>query len=77
VANMNEYIPAITPESQAAYDRGLRENVDTQVVWMKLSRSCNRHNDCEKAEENAKRNGQTNFINFHCHDDECPDCFGC
>lgn len=45
------------------------------------ARSCNRHNDCEKAEEEVmkRRNITRDKIsgNFHCHDDECEDCFGC
>jgi hypothetical protein len=43
-------------------------------------RSCNRHFNCEVAEQiwfvaNATRKHLP--VNFHCHDDECPDCFGC
>jgi hypothetical protein len=45
-------------------------------------RSCNRHEDCSEAEERyMKRNGITERyeipLGFHCHDDECEDCFGC
>lgn len=72
---MNRYIPAITPESQAAYERGLAPVPVTSPTSLVLS--CNRHNDCKKAEEASGQRGRTNFINFHCHDDECPDCFGC
>lgn len=50
-------------------------------------RSCNRHVDCDDAE---RRNGyRPRFTerapddnrpltpaNFHCHDDDCEDCFG-
>lgn len=40
--------------------------------------SCNRHGDCEKAEAAFKeKNGRLPNLNFHCHDDECEDCFGC
>jgi hypothetical protein len=41
--------------------------------------SCNRHSDCAAATENWKRNhnGQLPGVNFHCHDEECEDCFGC
>src|SRR5208337_2169933 len=43
--------------------------------------SCNRHADCEKAEEEllARNPGMKKsdiHLNFHCHDDECEDCFG-
>jgi hypothetical protein len=44
-------------------------------------RSCNRHSDCQKAEDEllARNPGKTKVdinINFHCHDEECEDCFG-
>jgi hypothetical protein len=44
-------------------------------------RSCNRHFDCDEAEAKAlARNPGMKKIdigfNFHCHDDECEDCFG-
>lgn len=46
----------------------------------KPKRSCNRHDDCDKAEEEvmARRGIQRHEISFsfHCHDDECEDCFG-
>jgi len=38
-------------------------------------RSCNRHNDCDKADADVKAKG--GFAASHCHDDECEDCFGC
>lgn len=45
------------------------------------NRSCNRHNDCEAAENEVmqRRGIQRREIaaSFHCHDDECEDCFGC
>ena len=44
------------------------------------SRSCNRHSNCDKAEEEVMvRRGITRaeiHTSFHCHDDECEDCFG-
>lgn len=44
----------------------------------KIPRSCNRHDDCDKAaEEYTKQTGKPYTpANFHCYDDECPDCFG-
>jgi hypothetical protein len=43
----------------------------------KYSTSCNRHNDCKAATEKFERdNGRKPGFNFHCHDDECEDCFG-
>jgi hypothetical protein len=53
----------------------------TRMRWEPepVPRSCNRHSDCDKAVENWKRNhnGQMPSPGFHCHDDECEDCFGC
>lgn len=44
--------------------------------YPKKVRSCNRHSDCDEAE--IKRFGKIDYYpNFHCHDDECEDCFGC
>jgi hypothetical protein len=39
-------------------------------------RSCNRHSNCGKAEDEMKARGKEIFANFHCHDDGCEDCFG-
>lgn len=40
-----------------------------------VRRSCNRHDDCDAAE--VKRFGKTGYYsNFHCHSDDCEDCFG-
>jgi NTP pyrophosphatase (non-canonical NTP hydrolase) len=44
-------------------------------------RSCNRHSNCDKAETEvlARNPGKTRSdinVNFHCHDEECEDCFG-
>jgi hypothetical protein len=36
--------------------------------------TCNRHDDCLKANEDAKAKGQ--FGAEHCHDNCCEDCFG-
>lgn len=38
------------------------------------SNSCNRHDDCAKADEAAKSEGK--FGATHCHDDCCEECFG-
>ena len=41
-------------------------------------RTCNRHTDCDKAEREwiYKNPGKHIWVNFHCHDDVCEDCFG-
>ena len=47
----------------------------------KKVRSCNRHSDCDKAEEEmlkrypGKTKNDVSFT-FHCHSDDCEDCFG-
>lgn len=41
---------------------------------------CNRHKDCKIADTIwREKHPDEKFIplNFHCHDDECEDCFGC
>lgn len=44
-------------------------------------KSCNRHFDCKEAEEvyygKHPKEPRGYIPNFHCHDDECEDCFGC
>lgn len=44
-------------------------------------KSCNRHFDCKEAEEvyysKHPKKPRDYIPNFHCHDDECEDCFGC
>jgi hypothetical protein len=45
------------------------------------ARSCNRHDNCDEAEERAvaRNPGMTRadiHTSFHCHDEECEDCFG-
>lgn len=41
------------------------------------SNSCNRHADCARSTEMYKLvNNRDPGANFHCHDDECEDCFG-
>lgn len=52
-------------------------NPDPQPMTEPKKRSCNRHDDCDAAElEVTARIGLTNFYGFHCHDDECEECFG-
>lgn len=62
------------------YQRRLLNMSDAKVV-----RTCNRHADCDKAEQEVKARWLEKhpgdpliFVhpNFHCHDDECEECFG-
>jgi hypothetical protein len=58
---------------------------------VKVTRTCNRHFDCDKAEQEVKERWEANWkeqypgqtkrfpgvsASFHCHDDECEECFG-
>lgn len=43
-------------------------------------RECNKHNDCNEADKKWLTDHPDKKyipVNFHCHDDECEDCFGC
>lgn len=49
-----------------------------EAAQPEVKNSCNRHNDCAKANaEYLKRTGAT-FVpfSFHCHSEDCEDCFG-
>jgi hypothetical protein len=53
-----------------------------ELVPLVSTNSCNRHVDCEMAVKVwlEKHPGQVSTdipFSFHCHDDECEDCFGC
>jgi hypothetical protein len=39
-----------------------------------VKRTCNRHSDCNAADEKARAAGYLSAD--HCHDDCCEDCFG-
>jgi hypothetical protein len=40
-------------------------------------RSCNLHVDCDAVEARLITEGKKRpFINLHCHNDECEECFG-
>ena len=76
---MMSYEPAITPESLAAHKAWLaKTNADIHVS--PLVRSCNRHVNCDKAEEEVmQRRGIRRdqiTVNFHCYDNDCEICFG-
>lgn len=47
----------------------------------KPKRSCNRHGDCDAAEQEVMtRRGITRdriSYTFHCHSEDCEDCVGC
>lgn len=46
------------------------------IQWAR-PKSCNRHKDCDAAEARLIAKGKNPpFINFHCHDDCCEECFG-
>lgn len=41
-------------------------------------RSCNRHVDCTRAEQQERQRMRSQFLpyHFHCRDESCEDCFG-
>lgn len=64
---------------------GLRPKITTSVIATSQgaapATSCNRHSNCEAAIEKwlAEHPGMKRWdipFSFHCHDDECEDCFG-
>jgi hypothetical protein len=58
---------------------GTSERPQTNATPTPSKRSCNRHHDCDAAEAEvlAKNPGKTISFSFHCHDEDCEDCFGC
>lgn len=52
----------------------LRRQWDVELA--RRPRSCNRHTDCDAAELRITAGGGEVPAGFHCHDDDCPDCFG-
>lgn len=38
-------------------------------------RSCNKHTNCDEADARGKANGVT--LVYHCHIEDCEECFGC
>ena len=56
--------------------------INNDGAFKLTGRSCNRHDDCDKAEEEvlARNPGKTKadiHYSFHCHSEDCEDCFGC
>ena len=42
-------------------------------------RTCNKHDDCDAADERAKARGESHYGRpgaSHCHSDDCEECFG-
>jgi hypothetical protein len=57
------------------------ERVERKLDNIKVT--CNRHVDCDAAEAEVLKKYPTLYLtrndiglNFHCHDEECEDCFG-
>ena len=64
------YPTGFTPE--AANNRDLK--VEREILEKK---SCNRHADCQEADENYRKAHKQVFGGAdHCHDECCSDCFG-
>jgi hypothetical protein len=53
--------------------------VTADAVVITAKRSCNRHDDCDQAAKDWLLNHHMEKyvpVNFHCHNDECEECFG-
>ena len=54
-----------------------KSRLDGTPVVGTEKRSCNRHSDCDVAEKKyADEHGEKMPFNQHCHDEDCPGCFG-
>jgi hypothetical protein len=78
------YGPAALPSDvKKVHDSwpGPRPGIDTEKKQEKPveNNSCNRHDNCDEARKTWLLNHPTEKFTpagFHCHDDECEDCFG-
>jgi hypothetical protein len=67
-------------ENPALVIMNLGEHVTGEVITgggkatERTVRTCNRHIDCDIADEEAAKRGKRTD---HCHDECCEDCFGC
>jgi hypothetical protein len=58
---------------------GLWPGIDAEKKPVEVVNSCNRHDNCDEARKTWLLNHPTEKFTpagFHCHDDECEDCFG-
>lgn len=72
-------MPSLNDPNLQAYNDLCGKQMISEI---KSNRSCNPHSDCDKAEEEVLARKPGKFRSdispsFHCHDDECEDCFGC
>lgn len=49
--------------------------LETELEQKTRKRACNRHFDCDEADERARARGWSSGAD-HCHDECCEDCFG-
>jgi hypothetical protein len=68
----------VRPNQEATCSKCEEVTGDSRIIENPPAKiqSCNRHNDCDKADAEARLKGAT-FGASHCHDDSCEDCFGC
>jgi len=66
-----KFAPRDCREAMLAARELLKPNPELKLQ----KKSCNRHDDCDVADERARKNGQS-FGADHCHDECCSDCFG-
>ena len=78
----NRYGPhALPTDVQKVHDSwpGPWQGITEEKKPVETIKSCNRHSNCDKAREDWLLNHPTEKFTpagFHCHDDECEDCFG-
>ena len=57
-----------------AFAEILAEGIERWFKGEQPKRTCNRHDDCEKANAEARAKGA--YAAAHCHDECCEECFG-
>lgn len=68
------------PEDKA-HDKARRLNLYGKPGWsyeveqVSGPTGCNKHTDCQLADQEAESTGK--LKPYHCHSDDCEECFGC
>lgn len=75
---LQEFIQFVMSNLQQ-FEPNNRTTPSLPVPVPSLKRSCNRHDDCGEADKKWLANHPKELytpVNFHCHNDECEECFG-
>jgi hypothetical protein len=82
IEKLKEILARVAPSSMTVSVKADLEH-PRKDTGGEVARSCNRHVDCNIAENMWRAKHPTAVdeifipLSFHCHDDECEDCFGC